>query len=76
LRRWDDSSTDGEGAMVVTLPDRWAHRLTVRRLRREAFERRPRWPKSQEDMKLDRELARVFEREAEKEEVLHAAKPR
>ena len=52
----------------MTLSDRWAHRLTVRRLRREAFARKPRWPKSREEMRLDRELAQVFEREQKKED--------
>ena len=52
----------------MILSDRWAHRLTVRRLRREAFEKRPRWPKSKADMDLDRELQRAFDRETERED--------
>ena len=54
----------------MILSEKWAHRLTVRRLRREAFEKRPRWPKSEDDMRLDRELDQVFRREAEKEDRL------
>ena len=46
--------------------DRWAHRLRVRAERARKWALKPRWPKPADQERLDRELARYFDKDEEK----------